>query len=150
MMRCNVLLLSCALLWSLSSLQVNAKDDNKSEGSSSVVESAFKTTASGLQYKVVKEGAGAKPGPKSKVTVHYVGTLPDGKEFDSSRKRDAKATFGLNHVIKGWTEGVQLMSPGATYKFIIPPELGYGKKGVPGTIPPNTDMHFEVELFEFE
>jgi FKBP-type peptidyl-prolyl cis-trans isomerase FkpA len=105
-------------------------------------------TASGLQYEVLTEGSGAKPAATDSVTVHYRGTLTDGKEFDSSYKRGQPATFPLNRVIKGWTEGVQLMTVGSKYRFTIPPELGYGAAGVPGTIPPNSTLVFDVELIK--
>jgi len=103
-------------------------------------------TASGLQYRIVQDAEGPKPAATDQVTVHYVGTLPDGTQFDSSRKRGEPTSFGLNQVIPGWTEGVQLMSVGATYFFVIPPELGYGPGGIGGVIPPNATLHFEVEL----
>jgi len=106
------------------------------------------TTPSGLKYEVLKEGTGAKPTATSNVTVHYRGTLTDGKEFDSSYKRGQPATFPLNRVIKGWTEGVQLMTEGSKYKFTIPPELGYGAAGAGGSIPPNATLIFEVELIK--
>jgi FKBP-type peptidyl-prolyl cis-trans isomerase len=105
-----------------------------------------KTTASGLQYKVLKEGTGAKPKATSTVTVQYVGTLLDGKKFDSSYDHGQPATFQLNQVIPGWTEGVQLMTPGSKYQFWIPGNLGYGPQGSPPTIPPNATLVFEVEL----
>lgn len=107
-----------------------------------------KTTASGLQYEVIKEGAGAKPAATSTVKVHYVGTLLDGTKFDSSRDRGEPVEFPLNMVIKGWTEGVQLMSKGATYKFWIPGSLAYGERGAPPKIGPNATLVFEVELLD--
>lgn len=109
-----------------------------------------KTTPSGLQYKVVKEGTGPRPAKTNTVTVHYKGTLLDGKEFDSSYKRGQPATFPLNQVIPGWTEGVALMNTGAKYEFWIPGDLAYGAQGSPPTIPPNATLHFEVELISFK
>ncbi|MBI3830882.1 MAG: FKBP-type peptidyl-prolyl cis-trans isomerase [Planctomycetes bacterium] len=105
----------------------------------------IQTTASGLQYKAMKEGEGEKPKATDNVTVHYKGTFLDGTEFDSSYKRKEPATFRLNDVIKGWTEGVQLMKVGSKYQFWIPDTLAYGKDGRPG-IPPNTTLYFEIEL----
>lgn len=107
-----------------------------------------KTTTSGLQYLVMKKGTGKKPVETDKVTVHYKGTLLDGKEFDSSYKRGEPASFPLNGVIKGWTEGVQLMKEGAKFKFFIPPELAYGQRGAGGDIGPNETLIFEVELIK--
>jgi FKBP-type peptidyl-prolyl cis-trans isomerase len=105
------------------------------------------TTASGLQYHIVNEGAGASPKSTDEVTVNYRGTLLDGTEFDSSYKRGEPATFPLNRVIPGWTEGVQLMKEGAKYQFTIHPKLAYGADGTPGgPIPPNATLIFEVEL----
>ena len=108
-----------------------------------------KTTASGLQYKVIKEGDGISPKATDKVTVHYVGTLLDGSTFDSSRERGTPATFGLNQVISGWTEGLQLMKIGSTYEFFIPADLAYGDKGNQG-IPGGSVLKFEVELIGIE
>lgn len=107
------------------------------------------TTASGLQYEVLTEGnGGAKPTATDSVTVHYKGTLTDGKVFDSSYDRGQPATFPLNRVIPGWTEGVQLMTVGSKYRFVIPPNLGYGAAGAGGVIPPNATLNFEVELLK--
>lgn len=108
------------------------------------------TTASGLRYIVVKAGEGAKPGPGSEVTVHYTGTLLNGTKFDSSRDRGQPISFGLNQVIPGWTEGLQLMNKGSRYTLIIPPNLGYGDNGIPGVIPPKSWLVFDVELLDFK
>lgn len=106
------------------------------------------TTTSGLQYKVLTEGDGAKPSATDRVTVHYRGTLLDGTEFDSSYKRGQPATFALNGVIKGWTEGLQLMKMGSKYEFVIPPKLAYGKRGTGAQIGPDATLIFEVELLD--
>lgn len=106
------------------------------------------TTDSGLQYEVIKEGSGASPSASDSVTVHYRGALTNGTEFDSSYKRGQPATFPLNRVIAGWTEGLQLMKEGAKYKFTIPSKLGYGARGMPPTIPPDATLVFEVELIK--
>ena len=103
------------------------------------------TTPSGLQYKVLTTGTGAKPASNDTVTVHYKGTLTDGTEFDSSYKRGQPATFNLNAVVKGWTEALQLMSAGSKWQLFIPPALAYGEQGRPG-IPPNSLLIFDVEL----
>lgn len=107
-----------------------------------------KTTESGLQYKVLKEGAGQSPTATDSVTVHYKGTLTDGTEFDSSYSRGEPATFPLNGVISGWTEGVQLMKPGAKFRFFIPQDLAYGERGSPPKIPPYSALVFEIELIK--
>lgn len=106
------------------------------------------TTPSGLKYIVLQEGTGNKPVATSNVKVHYTGMFLDGKIFDSSVQRGETIDFGLNQVIKGWTEGVQLMKEGAKYKFYIPSNLAYGERGAGGVIPPNTDLIFEVELIK--
>ena len=104
------------------------------------------TTESGLQYIVVEPGEGENPVAEDSVEVHYEGRLIDGTVFDSSFERGQTVTFGLTQVIAGWTEGLQLMKPGAKYKFIIPPELGYGEGGAGQMIGPNATLLFDVEL----
>lgn len=107
----------------------------------------IQVTESGLQYTVIFEGEGKQPSETSNVTVHYHGTTPEGEVFDSSVERGEPATFGLNQVIKGWTEGVQLMKEGAKYKFFIPQELAYGANPRPGgPIKPYMPLVFEIEL----
>ncbi len=126
-------------------------EENSTKGKAYLEENkkkeGVKSTASGLQYKVVKEGTGAQPKATDKVKVHYKGTLTDGTEFDSSYKRNEPAEFPLNGVIKGWTEGIPLMKTGATYQFYIPADLAYGPQGRPG-IPGNSVLVFDVELLE--
>lgn len=117
-------------------MEQNAKND-------SVVQ-----TQSGLQYIVLKEGTGAKPGPTDEVTVHYTGRLLDGTVFDSSVGRGEPATFPLDKVIPGWTEGLQLMSEGSKYRLFIPSELAYGSQGSGDKILPNATLIFDVELIK--
>ena len=117
-------------------LSENAKKEN------------VKTTASGLQYIVEKEGEGAQPTAEDEVTVHYTGKLLNGTVFDSSVNRGEPATFPLNRVIPGWTEGVQLMKEGGKYTFFIPSDLAYGPNGVPNVIPPHSTLIFEVEMIK--
>lgn len=125
---------------------------NKAEGEKYLAENATKesvhVTASGLQYEVLKEGNGKRPSATDTVVCHYEGTLIDGKMFDSSIKRGEPATFPLNQVIAGWTEGLQLMQEGAKYRFYIPYELGYGERGAGASIPPFSALVFDVELIE--
>lgn len=128
---------------------------NLAEGEAFLAENAQKegvvTTESGLQYRVIVEGTGRKPSATDRVTVHYTGSLLDGTEFDSSVSRGQPATFGLNQVIQGWSEGVQLMSVGSKYEFFVPADLGYGERGTPGgPIGPNATLIFEVELLGIE
>ena len=115
-----------------------------------VVDGKFIKTASGLKYKIIKKGKGVKPNANSKVTVHYVGKLKNGQEFDSSYKRGQPTTFGLSQVIKGWTEGLQLMPAGSKFEFIIPAELAYGENGAGDLIPPNSELIFTIELLEVQ
>ena len=110
----------------------------------------IQVTASGLQYKVLREGNGEKPSASSKVKVHYLGTTPKGEKFDSSYDRGEPIEFGLNQVIPGWTEGLQLMSKGSKFQFFIPQELAYGANPQPGSvIKPYMPLVFEVELIDF-
>jgi FKBP-type peptidyl-prolyl cis-trans isomerase FklB len=105
-------------------------------------------TASGLQYEVITPGTGRKPKATDTVRCHYEGTLIDGTVFDSSYARNEPAAFGLNQVIAGWTEGLQLMNEGAKFRFYIPFNLGYGAQGAGGSIPPYAALIFDVELLE--
>ena len=127
-------------------------EENKSRGADYLKSHAEKegvqVTESGLQYIVITPGDGVKPKETDEVTVHYRGTLIDGTEFDSSYSRNAPATFGLGQVIPGWTEGLQLMSVGSKFLFVIPYELGYGERGAGGSIGPYETLIFEVELLE--
>lgn len=124
----------------------------KAAGEAFLTENAKKdgvvTLPSGLQYQVLKEGNGKKPSATDQVVCHYEGTLIDGTVFDSSYKRNEPATFGLNQVIAGWTEGVQLMSEGAKYRFFIPYNLAYGERGAGAQIPPFAALVFDVELIQ--
>lgn len=124
----------------------------KDAGEAFLAENAKKdgvvTLPSGLQYQVLKEGNGKKPSATDQVVCHYEGTLIDGTVFDSSYKRNEPATFGLNQVIAGWTEGVQLMSEGAKYRFFIPYNLAYGERGAGAQIPPFAALVFDVELIQ--
>lgn len=133
--------------------QKAAADKNKAEGTKFLAEnkakSGVKTTASGLQYLVEKEGTGAKPKATDTVKVNYLGTKIDGTKFDSSYDRGQPATFPLNGVIKGWSEGLQLMPVGSKYKLFVPADLAYGENA-PGPIGPNATLIFEVELLDIE
>ncbi|WP_194842447.1 FKBP-type peptidyl-prolyl cis-trans isomerase [Endozoicomonas sp. OPT23] len=106
------------------------------------------TMDNGLQYRIIKEGTGAKPKESSEVTVHYEGKLLDGKIFDSSYERGQPATFRLNQVIRGWNEGLQEMPEGSTWELFVPAELAYGPGGIPGRIAPNSMLTFKVELMK--
>jgi FKBP-type peptidyl-prolyl cis-trans isomerase FklB len=129
-----------------------AADVFKKQGEDFLAENAKKegvvVLPSGLQYKVLTEGTGKKPAATDQVKCHYCGTLIDGTKFDSSYDRNEPAVFGLNMVIAGWTEGLQLMSEGSKYELYIPYELGYGERGAHGAIPPCAALIFTVELLE--
>jgi len=130
--------------------QKAAGEKNKADGAVFLASNGKKkgvtTTKSGLQYEVIKQTDGAKPKATDKVTVNYRGTLIDGTEFDSSYKRGQPVTFPLNGVIKGWTEGVQLMGVGSKFKFVLPSDLAYGPRGAGPKIGPDSVLVFEVEL----
>jgi len=108
----------------------------------------FTKTASGLEYRVLRNGAGENPKASNTVKVHYHGWLDSGKSFDSSYERKDPISFPLNGVIKGWTEGMQLVGKGGMIELQIPSDSGYGNRGIPGTIPPAATLHFLVELLE--
>lgn len=124
----------------------------KVEGENFLAENAkkpgVKTLPSGLQYQVLREGNGRRPTATDEVECHYEGTLINGQVFDSSYQRGQTATFGLNQVIKGWTEGLQLMQEGAKYRFFIPYSLAYGEQGAGQAIPPYAALIFDVELIK--
>lgn len=126
----------------------------REEGEKFLAENAAKegvtVLPSGLQYTVIKEGEGRKPKATDKVKCHYEGTLTNGQVFDSSYRRGEPAVFPLNGVIAGWTEGVQLMSEGAKYRFFIPYHLAYGERGAGQAIPPYAALVFDVELISIE
>src|SRR5881394_879063 len=132
--------------------QKQAGEKNKTEGTKFLEDNkkkpGVKTTASGLEYKVEKEGTGAQPKPTDMVSVNYRGTLIDGTEFDSSYKRGQPATFPVNGVIKGWTEALQLMKVGSKYQLFIPSNLAYGERAVSPDLSANSTLIFEVELLD--
>lgn len=132
-------------------LQAKAGEMNAKAGkeylANNAKEEGMKVTESGLQYLVVKEGNGKKPGPNDVVTVHYTGRLVDGTVFDSSVERGEPATFAVGQVIPGWVEGLQLMSEGSAYRLFIPSELAYGEHGT-GPIQPNSTLIFDVQLLK--
>ena len=134
----------------LENKQKTAAENNMKEGEKFLTENkkkdGVKTTPSGLQYKVVKEGTGEQPKATDTVTVNYRGTLIDGTEFDSSYKRGEPATFPLSAVIRGWTEGLQLMKVGSKYQLFVPSNLAYGDRAVGPDITPNSTLIFDVEL----
>lgn len=129
---------------------LSVSDQNKATGEAFLAENRKKegvvTTASGLQYKILKQGDGASPKAADTVECHYEGRTINGKIFDSSYKRGQTASFPLNRVIAGWTEGVQLMKTGSKFEFYIPSGLAYGPRGMPGAIGPNETLIFVVEL----
>ena len=129
-------------------------EKNKTDGEKFLAENKSKegvqTLPSGLQYKIIKDGTGKKPTEKSTVTTHYTGKLLDGTVFDSSVQRGTPATFELNQVIKGWTEGLQLMKEGSKWEFYIPSQLAYGENGAGEVIGPNATLIFEVELISVD
>lgn len=133
--------------------QKEASDKNLADGKKFMDENGKKdgvvTLPSGLQYKIINEGKGPKPTAVDTVTVHYRGTLIDGTEFDSSHKRGQPAKFRLDQVVKGWTEGLQLLKQGSKAELVVPPSLGYGERGA-GPIGPNSTLVFEVELLGIE
>ena len=124
------------------------KEESKKFLEENAKKEGVKVTESGLQYTIIKEGEGAKPKATDTVKVHYKGTLTDGTEFDSSYKRGEPISFPLNGVIKGWTEGLQLMPVGSTYRFFIPSDLGYGDRGAGADIPGGAALIFDVELID--
>ncbi|MEY2545528.1 MAG: FKBP-type peptidyl-prolyl cis-trans isomerase FklB [Verrucomicrobiota bacterium] len=134
--------------------QKEAGEKNKAEGEKYLADNknkpGVKTTASGLQYKVLKDGSGASPAATDTVTVNYRGTLIDGTEFDSSYKRGEPATFPVGGVIKGWTEALQMMKKGAKYQLFIPSGLAYGERAMPPDIGANSTLVFEVELVDIK
>lgn len=137
-----------------SELEAKIAGEAKAVGEAFLAENAkregVKVTDSGLQYEVLEATIGQKPKATDKVRVHYEGTLIDGTVFDSSYKRGESITFGLNQVIKGWTEGLQLMSIGSKYKLYLPYQLAYGERGAGANIPPYAALIFTVELLGIE
>ncbi len=137
-----------------SELEQKIAGEAKAAGEAFLAENAkregVKVTESGLQYEVLEATIGQKPKATDKVRVHYEGTLIDGTVFDSSYKRGESITFGLNQVIKGWTEGLQLMSIGSKYKLYLPYQLAYGERGAGANIPPYAALIFTVELLGIE
>lgn len=132
--------------------QAQAGEKAKKEGEDFLAanksKDGVKTLPDGLQYKVLTDGKGGQPKADSQVTVNYKGSLIDGTEFDSSYKRGEPTTFGVNQVIKGWGEALPLMKIGSKWQIFIPSDLAYGETGIPGTIPPNSVLVFEVELLD--
>jgi len=150
-LSCLIFLVGCKTASAKNTNEKFKNDKNKfvREDVETMAKNKIITTDSGLQYEVMTMGTGEKPAATDKVEVHYHGTLLDGTVFDSSVDRGQTITFGLNQVIKGWTEGLQLMPIGSKFKFTIIPELAYGDRDM-GSIPPNSTLIFEVELFDIE
>jgi FKBP-type peptidyl-prolyl cis-trans isomerase FkpA len=136
----------CSALLALSAMSAAPAWAQNEVAAAAAKEPGAVVTASGLVYRSLKDGAGASPAATDKVKVHYRGTFPDGKEFDSSYSRNQPAEFPLNRVIKCWTEGVQKMKVGGKAKLTCPASIAYGERGAGGTIPPNATLLFEVEL----
>lgn len=134
----------------IKALQEKNKADGDAYLAANKARAGVIVTESGLQYEVVKEGTGAVPTAEDTVTVHYKGTMIDGKVFDDSNARGEAATFGVTQVIPGWSEVLQLMKEGASYRVVIPPSLAYGEQGVPPMIEPNSVLVFEVDLLSVE
>lgn len=153
MLAAVVLTLSLSLLGTESMAQENVPLPKLPQGAGQADANApmtFTKTASGLQYRVLREGKGKKPTAANQVRVNYHGWLDGGKVFDSSYQRNEPISFGLNQVIKGWTEGMQLVGEGGMIELLIPSELGYGARGAGGAIPPNATLHFLVELLQVQ
>ena len=133
-------------------MEAKLQDVNKKAGEQYLAENAKRpevhTTASGLQYEVIKEGEGASPKVTDKVTVHYTGALIDGRVFDSSVERGEPATFGVSQVIPGWVEALQMMKPGAEWRIFVPSNLAYGPQGAGGIIGPNMTLIFDIKLIK--
>jgi len=141
-------ILTAAFVVTSSAMAQSALEKGQAFLAENAKKDGVKTTASGLQYEVLKPGTGKSPKATDTVQVNYRGTTIDGKEFDSSYKRGEPIEFPLNRVIPGWTEGVQLMKEGATYRFFIPSNLAYGPAGAGSAIGPNETLIFDVELLK--
>ena len=144
----------CGLIFASYALMIlgcsTTSNTNTDEGITVSSSEEFKTTASGLKYRIINHGPGRFPTASDTVQVHYKGWLDNGKEFDSSYKRGEPIEFPLSGVIPGWTEGVQLVAEGGEIELEIPSELGYGARGAGADIPPNSTLHFTVELLEIK
>ena len=144
----RILIIAAALTFTSFALAQSALENGQRFLKENAEKQGVKTTPSGLQYKVLREGSGKSPKATDIVVVNYRGTLINGKEFDSSYKSGQPIEFPLNRVIPGWTEGVQLMKEGAKYEFFIPSHLAYGSRGAGGAIGPDETLIFEVELLK--